>query len=596
MKIYDWIDAFQPSEGAPPRTLLRFFRWGLSGAWPVMGLAALVSAITGVLEVVSALFLGWVVDAALSAQPETVFADNRALFIWALVFFLLFRPIWAGIGALMSNVVVTSNLIPLVNSRLHRWTLGQSVGFFDNDFAGRIAQKQMQCARAMADVAAECINVVAFALASLVGSAVLLTAVNSTVSLILVVWMVLYIGLIAWFMPRIRVLSAARAGARAVVTGQIVDTVTNIKTVKLFAHDDHEDKAALGAMAHFREKSIAQGIFSAKFRLSLIALAGTLPVLLVGTSLHFWSIGQASAGDIAAAGAISIRLAQMTGWVSFTLLGIYANVGEVEDGMRTLTPPHELTDPDQPRLLENAEGAIEFRNVDFAYGGDAGGLSGVSLKIAPGEKLGIVGASGAGKSTLVALLLRLYDTEKGAVFLDGHNVRDVSQHDLRHNIGMVTQETAMFNRSARDNILYGRPDADTDAVVSAAKSAEAHEFIEKLKDHMGRSGYDAHLGERGVKLSGGQRQRIALARAILKDAPVLVLDEATSALDAESEAAVQAAVEQLSEDRTTLVVAHRLATVKSADRIIVFDSETGTRCISPEDKEEWQSWCDEFLF
>ena len=383
--------------------------------------------------------------------------------------------------------------------------------------------------------------------------------------------MVLYIGLIAWFMPRIRVLSAARAGARAVVTGQIVDTVTNIKTVKLFAHDDHEDKAALGAMAHFREKSIAQGIFSAKFRLSLIALAGTLPVLLVGTSLHFWSIGQASAGDIAAAGAISIRLAQMTGWVSFTLLGIYANVGEVEDGMRTLTPPHELTDPDQPRLLENAEGAIEFRDVDFAYGGDAGGLSGVSLKIAPGEKLGIVGASGAGKSTLVALLLRLYDTEKGAVFLDGHNVRDVSQHDLRHNIGMVTQETAMFNRSARDNILYGRPDADTDAVVSAAKSAEAHEFIEKLKDHMGRSGYDAHLGERGVKLSGGQRQRIALARAILKDAPVLVLDEATSALDSEVEAAVQTALERVMDGKTVLAIAHRLSTLSQMDRIIVLD-------------------------
>ncbi|WP_224824296.1 ABC transporter ATP-binding protein [Cognatishimia sp. MH4019] len=571
MKIYDWIDAFQPSEGPPPRTLLRFFRWGLSGAWPVMGLAAVVSSVTGVLEVVSALFLGWVVDAALSAQPETVFADNRSLLLWALFFFLFLRPLWAGVGALMSNVVVASNLVPLVNSRLHRWTLGQSVGFFDNDFAGRIAQKQMQCARAMSDVAVECINVMAFALASLIGSAVLLTSVNSTVSLILVVWLVFYIGLIAWFMPRIRVLSAARAGARAVVTGQIVDTVTNIKTVKLFAHDDHEDQAALGAMANFRDKSIAQGIFSAKFRLSLIALAGTLPVLLVGTSLHFWSIGQASAGDIAAAGAISIRLAQMTGWVSFTLLGIYANIGEVEDGMRTLTPPHELTDPDAPAVLEDAEGAIEFRDVDFAYGGDAGGLSGVSLKIAPGEKLGIVGASGAGKSTLVALLLRLYDTEKGAVLLDGHDVRSLSQHDLRHNIGMVTQETAMFNRSARDNILYGRPDADMEEVVSAAKRAEAHGFIETLKDHLGRPGYDAHLGERGVKLSGGQRQRIALARAILKDAPVLVLDEATSALDSEVEAAIQAALERVMEGKTVLAIAHRLSTLSQMDRIIVLD-------------------------
>lgn len=571
MKVYDWIDAFQPSEGPPPRTLMRFFGWGLSGAWPVMGLAAVVSAVSGVLEVVSALFLGWVVDAALSAQPETVFSDNMNLLLWALFFFLFMRPLWAGLTAMMSNVVIASNLIPLVNSRLHRWTLGQSVSFFDNDFAGRIAQKQMQCARAMSDVAVECINVMAFALASLIGSAILLTSVNTTVSLILAVWLVFYIGLIAWFMPRIRKLSGARAAARAVVTGQIVDTVTNIKTVKLFAHDDHEDEAALGAMANFREKSIAQGIFSAQFRLALIALAGTLPVLLIGASLYFWSIGQASAGDIAAAGAISIRLAQMTGWVSFTLLGIYANIGEVEDGMRTLTPPHDLTDPDSPMRLQQADGTVEFRDVSFAYGGEAGGLNEVSLKIKSGEKLGIVGASGAGKSTLVALLLRLYDAEKGTVLLDGHDVRDLLQGDLRHNIGMVTQETAMFNRSARDNILYGRPDASMEDVISAARRAEAHDFIKDLRDHMSRTGYDAHLGERGVKLSGGQRQRIALARAILKDAPVLVLDEATSALDSEVEAAIQDALERVMEGKTVLAIAHRLSTLSQMDRIIVLE-------------------------
>lgn len=571
MKVYDWIDAFQPAEGAPPRTLLRFFGWGLSGAWPVMGVAAAVSAVSGILEVVSALFLGWVIDAALTADPANVFSENSSLLWWALFFFVVLRPLWAGLTAMMSNVVIASNLIPLVNARLHRWTLGQSVGFFDNDFAGRIAQKQMQCARAMSDVAVECINVMAFALASLIGSAALLTVVNGTVSLILVGWLVVYIGLIAWFMPRIRKLSSARAASRAVVTGQIVDTVTNIKTVKLFAHDEHEDQAALGAMARFREKSIAQGIFSAKFRLALIGLAGTLPILLVGTSLHFWSIGQASAGDIAAAGAVSIRLAQMTGWVSFTLLGIYANVGEVEDGMRTLTPPHALTDPSKPTHLPRANGEIEYRNLSFAYGGEAGGLFDIDLHIKAGEKLGIVGASGAGKSTLVALLLRLYDTEEGAVFLDGHDVRELTQNDLRHNIGMVTQETAMFNRSARDNILYGRPDADMDDVISAAKRAEAHDFIITLQDHLGRKGYDAHLGERGVKLSGGQRQRIALARAILKDAPVLVLDEATSALDSEVEAAIQYALERVMEGKTVLAIAHRLSTLSQMDRIIVLE-------------------------
>jgi ATP-binding cassette subfamily B protein len=302
-----------------------------------------------------------------------------------------------------------------------------------------------------------------------------------------------------------------------------------------------------------------------------MTIAGLLPVLLVGGALWYWSRGLVTAGDIAATGAVSLRLAQMTGWVSFTLMTLYANMGEVEDGIRTLTPAHTLRDRTGARDLDVTGGEIEFRDLGFAYGREAGGVEGISLTIAPGQKLGIVGASGVGKSTLVALLLRLYDTEKGAILIDGTDISDVSQESLRRNIGMVTQETAMFNRSARDNILYGKPDATEAEVVAAARKAEAHEFILGLVDHKGRKGYDAHLGERGVKLSGGQRQRIALARAILKNAPILVLDEATSALDSEVEASIQTALERVMEGKTVLAIAHRLSTLTEMDRIVVMD-------------------------
>jgi ATP-binding cassette subfamily B protein len=306
------------------------------------------------------------------------------------------------------------------------------------------------------------------------------------------------------------------------VTGQIVDTVTNMKTVKLFAHSTYEDRVALEAMAGFREKAIAYGYISSWFRFILSAIAGVLPVVLVGGTLWLWSTGQASAGDIAAAGTISFRLSQMTGWVSFSLMSIFGNLGEVEDGIRTLTPPYTLTDAPDAVEMARVTGEIRMVDVTFAYGrkneDGRGGVDGLSLTVQPGEKIGVVGASGAGKSTLVALLLRLYDAEKGQVLIDGVDVRTITQESLRRQIGMVTQETSMFNRTARENILYGNPDATTDQMIAAARAAEAHEFILSLRDHSGNQGYEAFLGERGVKLSGGQRQRIALARAFLKDA------------------------------------------------------------------------------
>ncbi|MCX7558273.1 ABC transporter ATP-binding protein [Sulfitobacter sp. F26204] len=581
MKISDWINPFAPADGPPPQTLAAFIRWSLTGAWGVLVLAALLSAVAGLLEAGTAWILGRVIDATISAGPEAFFdGRNVGLILGAIAFFLIARPVLFAISSAANSIVVGPNVNPLVLSRLHRWTLGQNVGFFDDDFAGRIAQKQMQTSRAVTDVAIEMINVVAFALASLFGSVALLVAIDWRVAVGFAAWLAMYFALINWFLPRVRKRSAARAGARAMVSGQVVDTITNIKTVKLFAHADHEDRAALGAMQSFRHRALEFGYLAAGFRFALMSLAGLLPVLLIGGTILLWQRGIATEGDIVASGAIAIRIAQMTGWVSFTLMAIYSNVGEIEDGMRTLTPPVRADNAQDAQVLDVSDGEIELRHLSFAYGRQTGGIEDVDLTIASGEKLGIVGASGAGKSTLVALLLRLYESEKGTVLIDGVDIRDVTQESLRRNIGMVTQETAMFNRSARDNILYGRPDATKDEVIAAAERAEAHEFIQDLEDHKGRRGYDAHLGERGVKLSGGQRQRIALARAILKDAPILILDEATSALDSEVEAAIQTALTRVMEGKTVLAIAHRLSTLTEMDRIIVMDDgrivESGT--------------------
>jgi len=572
MKLGNLIDAFQPADGPPPQTLRAFMRWCLSGAWPMLLVAAVCSALAGGMEAGTAYILGLVIDTAIASGPEGFFATNTVVIVAALAFFILVRPLLFGLSAASNGIIVQPNVSPLVLSRLNRWTLGQSVRFFDDDFAGRIAQKQMQTATAVTTVVVEIINVVAFALASLAGALILLGAVDLRITLLFLIWLAAYFAMIRWFLPRIRHRSAGRAGARANVTGQVVDTITNIKTVQLFAHADHEERGAQDAMVTFRDKALEFGYLSASFRFCLMTLAGVLPVLLIGATLWLWQGGAASEGDIVAAGAVSIRIAQMTGWVSFTLMGIYSNIGEIENGMKTLARPDRIEDATDAKDLTVRDGAITFDDLRFTYGRDIGGIADLSLTIKPGEKLGIVGASGAGKSTLVSLLLRLYEPEQGRILIDDVDISSVSQNSLRSQIGMVTQETAMFNRSAMENILYGRPDASKQEVIAAAKAAEAHDFITELQDGQGREGYEAFLGERGVKLSGGQRQRIALARAILKDAPILVLDEATSALDSEVEAAIQSALSRVMEGKTVLAIAHRLSTLAEMDRIIVVDA------------------------
>lgn len=566
-KMGGLIDSQMPADGAPPDTLWLFFRWALGGAWRVIMLAGFISALAGATEVLAMYLLGRVVDVAAS---DALLGDSAALMVTAVVLLMVVRPALFGISAMFQSVVIGPNLFALVVGRLHRWTLGQAVTFFDNDFAGRIAQKQMQVARSLTEVVIETVNAVLFALASVIGAAVLIIGIDARLLMVLALWFASYVLFLWIFLPRIRARSKARAGAAAMLTGQVVDTITNIKTVKLFAGTRHETDAAQVAMQDLRARALDYGEVATLFRFGLITLAGILPLTMVGFGLGMRDAG-VTPGDLAAVGAVSIRLSQMTGWVSFVLMAIFSHVGEVEDGMKTLTPPHKLTDATLAKPLIVTTAKIEFRDVSFKYGGGVGGIGGINLTIEPGEKLGIVGASGAGKSTLVALLLRLYDPETGTVLIDDQPIKDVTQDSLREVIGMVTQETAMFNRSARENIKYGKPDAMSDALVAAAQKAEAHDFIVDLRDAKGRTGYDAHLGERGVKLSGGQRQRIALARAMLKDAPILILDEATSALDSEVEASIQLALSRAMEGKTVVAIAHRLSTISGMDRIIVLE-------------------------
>lgn len=538
-RVLGLIDAFQPADGPPPRQLWPFARWALSGAERAIGFGLIVTFVAGCSELAGAALTGWIIDQATASPSGVSFWAFWPMILAGLGFYLIVRPILFSADAGVSSILLGPHLFPLVMGRLNSHTTGHSLRFFQNDFAGRIAQKAMQTARALTDIVIEVSDIFLYGIAIFIGALVMMASVDLRLLAMFAVWGALYAVALRYFIPRVQIRAARRAEARAGVTGQVVDTVSNIATVKLFATDAVEDSATQTALRVFRQDSLHFGLMAASFRMVLMTLGGLLPLCSILGSLYLWTQGQASTGDIAMVAMVATRLSQVTNRMGFAAISVFTNLGEVADGIDTLCPPHEIRDKPDATDLPAVAGEVRFDAVRFAYDkGSMAALADVTLDIPAGQKIGLVGASGAGKSTLISLLLRLYDLRDGRISIDGYDIRDVTQDSLRRQIAVVRQEAATFNRSALENIRYGRPDATDEEVFAAAKKAEAHDFILGLRDHKGRTGYEARLGERGVKLSGGQLQRIALARAILKDAPILILDEATSALDSEVEVVI----------------------------------------------------------
>ncbi|MEM6579214.1 MAG: ABC transporter ATP-binding protein, partial [Pseudomonadota bacterium] len=554
----------------PPDRLWPFMKEYMRPFRKVFVITAVMSLIVAAIEVWLIYYMGRVVD-ILSGDPSTFLEDHGTELLLVALFILIVRPLMQALDVMFLNNGVMPNFGTLIRWRAHKHVLRQSVGWFENDFAGRIANRIMQTPPAAGEAVFQAFDAIAFSMAYIVGAAVLLSDADIRLVIPLLVWLGLYLLLVRWTIKRVGPASQAASDARSEVTGRVVDSYTNIHSVKLFAHNARELDYAKDAIEYTRKTFQKEMRIFTIMDVSLVTLNGFLIVGIVGWAVWLWIEGEATVGLVAAATALTLRLNAMTGWIMWALSSFFRQLGVVAEGMETIAQPIELVDAPQAREMQLSDGAIELRDVSHHFGRGTGGLDRVSLTIAPGEKIGLVGRSGAGKSTMVKLLLRFYDAEAGQILIDGQDVRQVTQDSLRAEIGMVQQDSALLHRSVRENILYARPDATEDEMLAAARKAEAHDFILDLMDPQGRTGYDAHVGERGVKLSGGQRQRITLARVILKDAPILVLDEATSALDSEVEAEIQKTLYGMMTGKTVIAIAHRLSTIAQMDRIIVLD-------------------------
>ena len=565
------IPPFRPySETRPPSALWRFLRWSLADARSGLWGLALASLAVGATDALTFWMIGSLVDRATLSGPDAFLAEQWPWLLGLAALIAVAKPVSMLAQSAFSSLSVGPALYPMTVWRLHRHTLGQSMRFFEEDFTGRLAQKQMQTANAVVTATNDALTSMGMLVAYLAAMAGALWIADWRLAAVAVLWTVAFAYVLRWFVPTIRARARARAEARAGVTGQLVDSLSHIRTVKLFAHAGREEVAAERALRRFREAALAFGRTMLGIRGALAVLNTVATGAMLGIGIWLWISGSATIGAVAAAAMLTLRLSQMSGWISMNAVSIFGEIGAIEDGARTLSPAHEITDASAASDAVRG-GPVRFEGVRFRYGRPTGGVEGLSFEIGKGEKVGLVGRSGAGKTTAVALLLRLHDVEAGRVTVGGLDVREMTQAALRRSVATVTQETEIFNRSARDNILYGRPDATEAEMIAAAERAHAHAFIAGLRDGRGREGYDARLGERGVKLSGGQRQRIALARAILKDAPILVLDEATSALDSEVEADIQDALHAVMRGKTVLAIAHRLSTIAEMDRIVVLD-------------------------
>jgi len=568
-----------PETDTPPTKLFSFM-WEYSQPFKkVFFWAAITSIIVAFVELILIYYMGYVID-ILPSDPKQIWNQHGKFLIILAFFIILLRPAINIINVVLMNNTILPNYGTLYRWRAHRHVLRQSVGWFENDFAGRIANRIMQTPPAAGEAVFQIFDAITFSLAYLLGAWILLIQADWRLSVPLLIWFFLYFLLTRWTVRRVGPASKAASDARSTVTGRVVDAYTNIHSVKMFAQGNEELSYAKEAIEATRTTFQTEMRISTIMEIGLVILNGLLIVGVVGWALLLWAHGEVSIGVVVAASALTLRLNSMTGWIMWALSSFFRQLGVVSEGMETISHPIEMVDALKAEPLQITLGKIQIQGVSHHYGRKSGGLTDVSLTIQPGEKVGLVGRSGAGKSTLLKLLLRFYDIESGHILIDGQSISNVTQESLRRQIGMVQQEGSLLHRSIRENIKYGQESSCDEEMFKAAKQAEAHSFILNLTDMEGRSGYDAHVGERGVKLSGGERQRITLARAILKNAPILMMDEATSALDSEVEAEIQKTLYGMMEGKTVIAIAHRLSTIAQMDKIFVMDNgsiiESGT--------------------
>jgi len=565
----DPFPAEEPTE--PPRTLLAFCLHYTRGSWPYLVPSAILMALIALTEVWMFSFLGNIVNWLADKDPETFLQTEGWKLAGMAVIVLVALPAMVWFHSLINQQTLMGNYPMRIRWQVHRYLLKQSMTFYQDEFAGRIATKLMQTALAVRECVIKLIDVLNYVTVYFGGMLFIVGSADWRLALPLAGWLAGYLALLRYYIPRLGEIGEEQANARSTMTGRVVDSYTNIQTVKLFSHARREASYARDGMRDFldtvyRQFRMITALYGLLYLLNSVCLAA-----IGALGIWLWLGGSVTIGAVAAALGLVIRLWGMSQWVMWEMSGLFENIGTVQDGIGSISLPRLVEDKPGARELEITEGRIDFEHVRFHYGKKRGVLEGLTLTIRPGEKVGIVGRSGAGKSTLVNLLLRFYDIEGGRILIDGQDITAVTQDSLRANIGMVTQDTSLLHRSVRENILYGRPDATEEMMREAARRAEAEEFILALSDPAGRKAYDAHVGERGVKLSGGQRQRVAIARVMLKDAPILILDEATSALDSEVEAAIQENLYRLMEGKTVIAIAHRLSTIAAMDRLVVMD-------------------------
>ncbi len=568
-----WVSAFPEIEvEQAPKTLFAFCRYYSKGVEIPLILMSILTAIIAILEVTLFSFMGQLVDWLVNKNPDTFFAEEGWHLFYMSLMILIAMPLATFVHSAIIHQTLLGNYPMRIRWLSHHYILRQSMSFFQDEFAGRISTKVMQTSLAVRETVMKLLDVLMYIAVYFVSMVVLIANADYRLMLPMLGWLALYVGLQLYFIPKLKKISAEQADTRSTMTGRVVDSYSNISTVKLFSHHQREAEYAKGGMDGFLQTVYRQMRLVTMLSVGVHMCNYLLTFSIAALSIWLWADSIISVGAIAIAVSLALRMNGMSQWIMWEVSALFENIGMVNDGMKTLSRPIEIEDKINAPALNVSFGAIEYDAVNFHYGKtNAKVIDNLVLSIKAGEKVGLVGRSGAGKSTIVNLLMRFHDIESGQIRIDGQDISAVKQDTLRAQIGMVTQDTSLLHRTVRENLMYGRPDASDEEMIAAAKKAEAHDFIQTLTDPFGNAGYDAMVGERGIKLSGGQRQRIAIARVLLKDAPLLILDEATSALDSEVEAAIQDSLYKLMQGKTVIAIAHRLSTIAAMDRLIVLD-------------------------